>query len=260
MKKIKQNKVSNFILILFILFLISACEHQESSTTKITIATAANMHFAMSELTNKFTQKTGVKCDLIISSSGKLTAQIQQGAPYDVFVAADMKYPNEVFNMELAHTPPKIYASGRLVLWSMSNDIPLSINSLTADAVKHIAIANPKTAPYGAAALEILMHYEIAEKIKHKLVYGESITQVNQFISSKSVEIGITALSVVMSSKLKEKGQWIVLNDNFYTPIQQGAVIIKHKKKKTVNAQKFYDFLFSNEAKPILEKFGYLLK
>ena len=240
--------------------MIFACDDKEKSVPKITIATAANMHFTMSELVKIFTQKTGIQCDLVINSSGKLTAQIQQGAPYDVFVAADMKYPNEIFNQGRSYAPPKVYAYGKLVLWSMIDNVQPSVALLTAKNIKHIAIANPKTAPYGIAAIDALKHHQKLKSIEHKLVYGESIGQVNQFINSKSVTVGFTALSVVLSSNIKGKGHWTAIDTTAYNPIQQGVILIKQKKENTTHAEKFYNFLFSNEAKSILEKFGYLVK
>lgn len=231
--------------------------HQEEDTVVI-IAAAANMQFAIKEISKRFTKKTGVPCRFVISSSGKLTAQIKEGAPYDIFVAANMKYPNEIYKSNLAVDTPKVYARGQLILWSMNHKTQTSIVDLTSKNIQHIAIANPKTAPYGQAAIEVLSHAQIYDSIIDKLVYGESIAQTNQFIVSKSVEIGITAKSVVMSPMMKGKGHWITLDSNTYGPIYQGVVLVKSKKVSKKEAKQFYDFLFSVEAQEILEDFGYL--
>ncbi len=229
--------------------------HQEKSE-KLNIAVAANMQFAIKELAKKFTDQTTIECDLIISSSGKLTAQIIEGAPFDVFVSADMKYPMALYNNALTESQPRIYAYGKLVLWSMVESISSSINLLEKKEINHIALANPKTAPYGSATIEVLKHFDIYDEIKNKLVFGESVAQVNQFVISRAAEIGFTAKSVLLSSELKDKGNWIDLDATTYSPIEQGVVILKnttHPKE----AKQFYDFLFSKEGKEILKDFGY---
>lgn len=237
--------------------LFSSCNTVPSSNT-LTIATAANMQFAMQVLTKAFTAKTGIHCDVVISSSGKLTAQIKEGAPYDVFVSADMKYPNELFNSGLTANTPKVYALGRLVLWSMVEGLNPTLEGLKNGQIQHIALANIKTAPYGIAAMKILEHHQLLEELEEKLVYGESIAQTNQFITSKSAEVGFTALSVVLSPPMKNKGQWMVLEEG-YAPIEQGVVLVKRKDGNGNQAQQFYDFLFSEEAKRLLKDFGYLV-
>ncbi|MBE0650749.1 MAG: molybdate ABC transporter substrate-binding protein [Bacteroidales bacterium] len=227
---------------------------------KITIAVAANMQFAMRALTQTFAKETGIECDLIISSSGKLTAQIKAGAPYDVFVSADMKYPDNLYKAGFALEEPKIYAYGKLVLWSINDSIKPSLAILKTDAIKHIACANPKTAPYGVAAIQALKHFGVYNLVENKLVYGESISQTNQFIISESAELGFTAKSVVLSPDFKGSGNWIEIDPNSYSPIAQGVIVIKRNKPEESKALKFYNFLFSPEAKKILENFGYKVK
>lgn len=240
-----------FFILTTVLISYSCGQLHENS---ITIATSANMQFAMTELAEEFESETGIKCDLVISSSGKLTAQIMEGAPYDIFVSADMKYPQEIADKKLSVTSPKVYAYGKLVLWSYKDNTSLSLNSLLSKSTNHIAIANVKTAPYGKAAEEFLFQMKIYETVKDKLVFGESISQVNQFITSKSAELGFTAKSSVLSPKMKNKGSWIEIDKKLYSPIQQGVVQLNNKEY----SEKFYNFLFSEEAKEILEKYGYL--
>ncbi|MEW7290807.1 molybdate ABC transporter substrate-binding protein [Aquimarina sp. 2304DJ70-9] len=238
--------------------LIIACAQQQSNT--LHIAVASNMQFAMKELSKEFTHQTGIECDLIISSSGKLTAQIKEGAPFDIFVSANMKYPNELFKSGYTTNKPKVYAYGKLVMWSMIDDINPSIDILKSSKIKHIAIANPKTAPYGNAAIEVLKQHDIYEDIKDKLVFGESISQTNQFIISKSAEIGFTSKSIVLSPEIKGKGNWTDINTTQYSPVNQGVVILKSNPSKQANAKAFYDFLLSVNAKKILENYGYSVK
>jgi molybdate transport system substrate-binding protein len=259
-KVIKQPM--SLLLLTFIFF--SACNNQQEKNKqavngkpRLNIAVAANMQFAIQAISKAFTNKTGIACDLVISSSGKLTAQIKESAPYDLFISADMKYPAELFKTGFAVDQPKIYAYGKLVLWSMINGIKPSFDILTNPEIIHIAIADPKTAPYGEAAIEALKHYGIYDSIKDKLVYGESISQTNQFIISKAAEVGFTAKSVVLSPEMKGKGEWINVDEASYEAIAQGVVIIKQKSSQRNNSEKFYNFLFSADAKKILEDFGY---
>ncbi|WP_257746892.1 molybdate ABC transporter substrate-binding protein [Wenyingzhuangia fucanilytica] len=239
--------------------LFIACNSKKSSDKKdeIVIATAANMQFSMKEITTAFEKETNIKCSLVISSSGKLTAQIKEGAPYDVFVSANMKYPEEIYNSGFAHTSPKIYAFGKLALWSLNKQIKPNLTLLKDDRIKHIALANPDTAPYGFASVEVMKKLDIYNEVKNKLVYGESISQTNQFITLQSVEIGFTAMSVVLSSAMKEKGNWIEIDKSLYTPIKQGVVVIKNKNIINPSAIKFYDFLFTDKAQIILKNYGY---
>ena len=251
-----------FLLFFFIFCLCNSCKNKsESSDSGITIAVAANMQFAMEELLKAFTaDHKDIQTEMIVSSSGKLTAQIKQGAPYDIFVSANMKYPNEIFNSRLSQKPPKVYAYGKLVLWTMADNITPSIEVISHDIIRHLAIANPKTAPYGVAAVQVLKEYGIFDEVEHKIVYGESIAQTNQFITSGAAEIGFTAMSVVLSHQMQGKGSWIEINESDYAPIEQGVVIIDRKNGKKAGARQFYDFLFSDKAKEILKDYGYAVK
>ncbi len=255
--KIKWANILKYVFLAYALFMVSACDHQKNDHNKVTIAVASNMRYAIEDITKKFTKKTGVACELIISSSGKLTAQIKEGAPYHIFISANMKYPNDLFASDFTTKKPEIYAHGKLVIWTMNNDIPPSLQTLTNKKIKHIALANPKTAPYGTSAIEVLKHYGLYNNLKHKLVFGESISQTNQFIVSKSAEIGFTSKSVVLSSAMKNKGNWVDINKAVYSPITQGVVMIKQKDINTTNIKEFYNFLFSSEAREILEDYGY---
>ena len=251
------SKHAYLFLTIFIINILYNCQSQNSNSEKIAIATAANMQFAMKALTEQFSQTTGIDCNLVISSSGKLTAQIKEGAPYDIFVAANMKYPSEVFDSGLAIGKPMVYAHGKLVLWSMDKDLELSLKSLDKPAIRHIALANPRTAPYGTAALTVLDQLDSREALESKLVFGESIAQTNQFIVTEAAEVGFTAMSVVRSPQMSGKGQWIELDPSTYTPIEQGVVLLKRDEKRATSAEKFYRFLLSEDAKSILIDFGY---
>ncbi|MDO3695150.1 molybdate ABC transporter substrate-binding protein [Wenyingzhuangia sp. chi5] len=256
-----QYKFIIYLLSIFGFLLVSGCDTKKEKDAnpynKITIATAANMQFAMKKIASVFEKDSGVKCNMVISSSGKLTAQIKKGAPYDIFVAANMKYPEEIYKSGLSYKAPKVYAYGKLVLWTMNKQTKPSLKLLANSKIKHIALANPATAPYGFAAIEVLKKHQLYNKVKDKLVFGESISQTNQFITLQSAEVGFTAMSVVMSPTMKDKGTWVEVDKKNYTPIEQGIVIIKHKGLTNPSALKFYDFLFSEKAQSILKDYGY---
>lgn len=240
------------ILSLAFSLLLFSCIEQRKNT--LTIATATNMQYVMTVLVDSFTQQTGISCDIILGSSGKLTAQIMEGAPYDVFVSANMKYPEILYTNGHTTKEPTIYAYGKLVLWSTKYKIP-SLSILKNDTIRHIALANPKTAPYGEAAISVIKDLKIYDDIKDKLVYGENISQTNQFILSGAADIGFTAKSIVLSKNLINKGNWASLTDN-YPPISQGIVSLKSSLFPKESEQ-FYTFIHSKKAQDILEEFGY---
>ena len=234
-----------------------ACGDRGPRQPSITIATSANMQFAMEELTTRFTKQSGIACKLVLGSSGKLTAQVRAGAPFDLFVAANMTYPEELFRLGLATERPRIYATGELVLWTIKDHIPLSVKGLSGDSVVHIAIPNPRLAPYGQAAMEALQHYELDSLLQHKLVMGESISQANQFIISGAADVGFTALSVVVAPGMEGKGRWKLVDKSLHHPIRQGVVLLRQDTPPSQQAIKFYNFLFSPEAREVLKNFGY---
>lgn len=244
-----------FFLIVSLGSSLSSCK-QESASDKLTIAAASNTQFAIKEIISKFEDQHGIDCELILSSSGKLTAQILEGAPYDIFLSADEKYPYTIHENGQSAAVPKIYAEGKLVLWSTAQDIAINLETLITDEISHIAIANPKTAPYGRAANEVLNKIGILKDIEDKLVYGESISQANRFVSSGAAEIGFTSKSVVLSSELQRVANWIEIPSKMHTPLTQSAILIKSKQPKK-EAKQFFDFLFSTEAQKVLKDFGY---
>jgi molybdate transport system substrate-binding protein len=227
----------------------------------IKIAVAANVSFAIDDLIASFHVKyPKVKVDVILGSSGMLNTQIKNGAPFDIFMSANMKYPQDLYNHGFALNPPKLYVQGALAIFSpkkrdLSKGIYLAKNS----SISRIAIANPKTAPYGKATLEALKNAKIYDEVKNKFVYAQSISQTVQYALS-ATDIGFIAKSSLFSSKMKRfkrYANWIEVDKNFYTPIKQGVVIIK-KTKNMKEAKEFYDFIFSSEAKKVFKRYGYL--
>jgi len=230
---------------------------------KITIAVAANVSYAIEDLKKAFqVSNPDTKVQVILGSSGKLTAQIMHGAPYELFMSADMKYPETLYEKKLAGTKPVVYAEGTLAMLSQKkHNCCAELFVLKSPSIKKIAIANPKTAPYGIATKEALENAKLYEKVKDKLVYGESISQTLSF-TIHAADIGIIATSALFSPKMKhykEAIHWSQVDEKLYTPIKQGIVILK-KGEKSMEVKAFYDFMLSKEAKKILSSFGYKVK
>jgi len=243
--------------LIFILSLLGTWACQPTPRQQpLRIATAANMQYATQVIIQVFTDETGIDCEMIVGSSGKLMAQIKAGAPFDVFLSANMMYPQELYQAGFTTAPPLVYAYGKLALWTRQRGVIPELNQVLDASIRHIALANPETAPYGAAAVQALQNAGLYEKVQHKLVYGESIAQVSQFILSGSAELGFTAKSVLLSGKLGEAGSWLMIDERQYEPIQQGAVRIK-KKQPHPEAEAFLTFLHSERAQAILTNFGY---
>jgi molybdate transport system substrate-binding protein len=239
-----------------VIFLIStvSCFAQE-----ITVAVAANVQYAFQELKAVFEKKTGIVIKEIFGSSGKFAAQIENGAPFDIFLSADMDYPLVLYKKGLTYHAPKIYVYGILVLWTLADlDLKKEMHVLVDPAVQKIALPFPQTAPYGRQAINALKQVGLYDQLVPKLVYGESIAQVNQFITSRASDIGFTAKSVVLAPNMQNQGKWIEVAKDSYEPIAQGVVILKHAQNNhLVASQKFYEFLFSASAQEIYQKYGY---
>ena len=227
----------------------------------LTVAVAANVKFVFDELKAEFKKSSGIELNGVFASSGKIYAQIKSGAPYDVFLSADMEFPAALHKGGFAVAAPRVYARGVLVLWTLQPlDLEQGMNVLTSPAVKKVAMANPKLAPYGLEAMRALEHFKLRAMVEPKLIYGESIAQVNQYIDTRSVEIGFTAKSVVLAPQMQGRGKWIEVPRDSYQAIEQGVVLLKHgADTNAVAAKQFMAFMVSAQARGILEKFGYVL-
>lgn len=220
----------------------------------LVIATSANMQYTLENIVNHFENLHPENIEIVIGSSGKLNAQIEQGAPFDVFVSANSKYPERLFEQRLAEKP-FTYAYGKLILWTM-REKAYSLFDLSSSSVSKIGVPNPKTAPYGESAVELLINSGVYEKVKEKLVFGESISQVNHFITSGSVDVGFTSLSVVYSDNLKNKGNWVIMDDENYAPIEQKVCILSNSLHLD-EAKTFLNYLLSEDARKIIKEYGY---
>ncbi|MEO9805800.1 MAG: molybdate ABC transporter substrate-binding protein [Reichenbachiella sp.] len=246
--------------VIAVIFLLFAFSCRNSNEAKVTVAVSANMQYAMQEIMEKFEAKYSIKVEASSSSSGILTTQIRQGAPFDIFMSANMLYPSTLYKEGLAASKPKTYAHGALILWTLKSSVDLDggLNCLRQNEIEKIAIANSEIAPYGIAALEALNNDSLYDQLRTKFIVGESIGQVNQYIQLKAVDIGITSKSVLYSPHVTEKGKSIEIDQKLYAPIDQGIVILKHgKENNLIHAELFYDFMFSDEVRSILFNFGY---
>jgi molybdate transport system substrate-binding protein len=259
------RKIMKFItkLTLFVTISLSTLiAHADS----LQVAVAANMQYVFDDLKTEFNQQTGHQVHGVFNSSGKFVSQIMNGAPFDLFLSADMEYPTALYEKKFAIHPPKTYARGILVLWTMKD---ININNWHAilknvDVEKSvngkIALANPKTAPYGRETMRLLTYFGLDKAISSRLVFGESVSQTNQYIYSGVVDMGFTAKSVVVSKEMQGKGKWLEMPSQSYSKIAQGVVILQHGQKKSPQlSRQFYDFLFSPKARAIFSAHGYEL-
>lgn len=256
-----MNSIKIFLVFIFVCGLLFCPKDSFVYGQKIRVAVSANASFVTQALKKDFERKNKAKIELIVSSSGKLTAQISHGAPYDIFLSADMKYPDNLYNAGYSLNKTRVYAIGSLVLWTLKNNkIDKGLESLKSASIKTIAVANPATAPYGAAAIRTLKKLGIYAAIKNKIVYGESISQVNQYLLSGVADVAFTAKSVIKSPNLNGKGKWIEVAADLYSPIRQGAVILKHASENNPGGvSAFYKYLFSTEGKSIFKSYGYIV-
>jgi len=232
-----------------LLFLISGLLFAD----EIKIAVASNVSYAIKPLIHEFNKQYETKVKIILGSSGKLTAQIKHGAPYDLFLSANMKYPNFLYKDRIALKKPRVYAKGKLALFSIKEKNLIDISSI--NSVKTIALANPKTAPYGKAALEAITNAQLLEQNKKKFVYAENISQTLQY-AFVAADIAFVAKASLYSPKMKrfkKNINYININENLYKPILQGIALL-NEKKSTLD---FYNFILSKQAKKILKQYGY---
>jgi molybdate transport system substrate-binding protein len=244
------------ILAVLIIWISPSIFAQKNST--IRVAVAASLLPPMDEIKSVFEAiNPQIKIELIGASSGKLAAQIQNGAPFHLFLSADTEYPKQLADGGFAEGAPVEWGSGSLVVWS-KQEIGTSVDDfLKSEKVKRIAIAQPELAPYGAAAYQWLQQKKLLTEIGKKMIYVESIGKVNQHIYSGTVDIAFTSLSSKVSKELDAKGKWIVLKD--VAPIKHGAVLLRYgKSEEKAAVSVLWKFIREDAAsRKIWEKFGY---
>jgi len=227
----------------------------------VMVATAANFATPMKEITAAFEKQSGHTVLLTFGSSGKFFAQIQNGAPFDLFLSADAAKPRKLEKLGWSVPGSRFtYAQGSLVLWSAQEGLVAadSPDILRSGSIRHLALANPKLAPYGAAAVETLTRLGVYDTLSPKLVQGENIAQAYQYVFSGNAELGFVALSQVMQDGQLSAGSGWVVPADLYTPIRQDAVLLTRGKDNSA-AIALLDYLRSDAAAVIIHAYGYKL-
>ena len=234
---------------------------EPKDSVQLTVAAAADLSSALKELQDSYERATGVRLKLSFGASGMLTQQIQNGAPFDVFLSADMDYPRQLIAAGAAEgSTPVQYAIGKLVVW-MPAGSPLDfehrgLKTLLDPSVKKIALANPQHAPYGRAAVAALHHAGLYDQLKDRFVMGENVAQAAQFVESGNAQAGFVALAHAVAPGMRSKGKFWEVPVEDYPPLAQGAVILtrsQHRKE----AASFLEYLSSKEAAAVLSKYGF---
>lgn len=226
----------------------------------IAIAAASDLQSALPELVNQFQARSGHQVRVTYGSSGNFFAQIQNGAPFDVYCSADVDYPKRLEAAGLAEPGTRYdYAIGRLVVWTRSGspiDVSRGLSVLASAAVRRIAIANPDHAPYGRAAVAAMHNAGIYDVVKRKLVLGENISQAAQFVESGNADVAILALSVSLGPGGTPRGVSQLIPESMHPPIEQAAIAIRASAHKAA-ARAFLDFLKTPEAIATLRRYGF---
>jgi molybdate transport system substrate-binding protein len=230
---------------------------------EITVAAAADLNSALTEIAASFKKQTGITVKLSFGASGALAQQIQNGAPFDLFFSADMDYPRQLADGGQAEVSSLYrYAVGGLVLW-VPADSPLDVehkgmNVLADPTVKKIALANPQHAPYGRAAVAAMKHVQLYDQVSDRLVMGENISQAAQFVESGNAQVGFVALAHVTSPAMQGKGRYWQIPAEAYPPLDQGLVIISRSRRKKLAAA-FVEYIKTPGSARVFSRYGFTL-
>ena len=228
----------------------------------LTVAAASDLNFAFKEITALFEKATGTHVKLSLGSSGNFFSQIQNGAPYDLYFSADIRYPQQL--VESGHATASslyTYAVGRIVLWvpnQSSINVERGLVTLLDPHIRKIAIANPKHAPYGRAAVAAMEHAQVHDRIKDKLVLGENISQTAQFVESGAADVGIIARSLALAPLMQAAGHYWEIPADAHPPIEQGAVMLMGGKNHE-SAKAFLSFIQGAEGRAIMTRYGFVV-
>jgi molybdate transport system substrate-binding protein len=243
-------------------FVSSVLPAERVLAEEIAIAAASDLNFAIKDLIAEYEKATGNHVRLSLGSSGNFYAQIQNGAPFDLYFSADIGYPRKLEEAGLT-VPGSLYryAVGRIVLWTnhtSRRDVSQGLELLRNPIVKKIAIANPKHAPYGRAAVAAMQHFKVYDDAKDRLVFGENISQAAQFIESGACDVGVIALSLALAPTMKAAGTYWEIPADAHPPLEQGAAILKSSKQQKT-AQQFVEFMQGAQGQEIMKRYGFTL-
>ena len=245
------------LLAIFLAGCSPASPDPTTASVELTVAAAADLQFAFTEIGALYEQETGNKVIFSFGSTGQLTQQIENGAPFDLFAAANISFVDDLAEKNLV-VPDTValYARGRIVLAvnRESGVNAVALEDLLSDKITHIAIANPEHAPYGVAAKEALISACMWETIEDKIVYGENVRQTLQFVQTGDAQVGIVALSVANVPEVT----WTLINDSLHNPLDQALAVVSsssHQKE----AKEFAAFINGEKGRPIMQKYGFVL-
>ena len=258
-----QTQGMRYILIALLLApTLAIAPARATDPSELSVAAAADLSFCLDALDAEFTKANpGTQVQVATGASGNFYAQIQNGAPFDVFLSADMDYPRKLTESGDADAKSlSLYAVGHLALWSTNPavDPAKGLAVLTDPQVKKLAIANPEHAPYGRSARAALEQAGLWDKLQDKIVLGENIAQTAQFVQSGNADAGLVAYSLLKSPKLADVGRYWLLPEDSYPRQNQGVVITKHGAANPL-AAKYLAFLSSPAARKVFEQYGFLL-
>ena len=248
------------IRILIVLCMLLITGVNVALAEEITIAAASDLNFAFREIATEYENTTGNHVRLTLGSSGNFFAQIQNGAPFDLYFSADIAYPRNLEEAGLT-VPGSLYqyAVGRIVLWTGHEsriDVTKGFEALREPTIRKIAIANPKHAPYGRAAVAAMEYFKVYDQVKDRLILGENISQAAQFIESGACDVGIIALSLAVAPAMKSKGTYWEVPADAHLPLEQGAVILKSSKNQEA-ARQFLEFIKGPNGQEIMKRYGF---
>ncbi|HXE90222.1 MAG TPA: molybdate ABC transporter substrate-binding protein [Terriglobales bacterium] len=232
-----------------------------ASAEELRVAAASDLTFALPEIVAAFERQTGHNVRVTYGSSGNFYAQIQHGAPFDVLLSADVEYPRRLEQAGIAGAPV-LYAIGRIVVWApRSRKLNVRVRGpevLRDPAVRRIAIANPRHAPYGRAAEAALKHFGLYEQVASRIVLGENISQAAQFVQSGSAEVGIIALALAEAPTMRTSGEYWLVPQEAHSRLEQAAAI-RRSSPHANTARQFLQFLRSQSAQAVLRRYGFEL-
>lgn len=262
MNTLRKFKAVISCALLIVMVVFPPFDGLSTASEELTIAAASDLNFAFKELIVEYEKATGHHVKLSLGSSGNFFSQILNGAPFDLYFSADIGYPRKLEEAGLT-VPGSLYryAVGRIVMWTGNGtgiDVAKGFDVLRETTIKKIAIANPKHAPYGRAAVAAMEHFKVYEQVKDRLVLGENISQAAQFIESGACDIGVIALSLALAPTMKARGTYWEVPAEAHPPLEQGAVILKSSMHHE-SAKQFLEFMKSSPGQEIMKRYGFTL-
>jgi molybdate transport system substrate-binding protein len=255
--KYGQNRGMTRCFPLLLALTIAGCgEHANApARAELNVATAANLTKVFAALGQNFERETGIHVTFSFGATAQLAQQIEHGAPFDVFAAADTEHIDELARKDLIiQSTRAIYARGKLVLWVPEARVPVErIEDLARAGVTHVAIANPQLAPYGRAAVETLHALHLWETVQPKIVYGQNISATTQYAATGNADAAFTALSLVHD---EAHGRKIEVPENLHAPIDQAIAVVRSTPRPD-QARRFVEFITSAKAREVLKRYGY---